>query len=189
MPKKKFPTFRSIGVKFSGESERYVVTSSRPKYSTTYIKDVVEEVLLPRIETVKAGGKYTGRMHSQDNLWYNTIHLFNKYDVKYDNDSRAHFKTCIRDLCKEYGVAREQIGIYASPWGAMYYRGQWHDISFDTLTELAKKGCDILFIEKRDVVQSLGRFADKWGIALVNTTWPFIRVYRRVGGVSQDSRC
>jgi hypothetical protein len=169
MTGKKIPTFKSIGVKFSGDTERYIVSSSRPKVSTTYIKDVVEEMLLPRIKLVKAGGKYTGGMHSQDNLWYNALPLFNKYDVKYSNDSREGFKTCIRDLCKEHGVAREQIGLYASPWGAMYFRGQWHDISFDSIKELAAKGCDIIFIEKRDVVQSLGKYADKWGIALINT--------------------
>lgn len=165
---KKIPTFRSIGVKFSGESERYVVRSI-PRASKTTIKDIVEMMLLPRIKTVLAGGKYTGGMHSQDNLWYNALPLFNKYDVTYSNDSRDGFKTCIRDLCKEHGVAREQIGLYASPWGAMYYRGQWHDISFDTIKELAKKGTDIIFIEKRDVVQSLGKYASKWGVALVNT--------------------
>lgn len=169
MTGKKIPTFRSIGVKFSGDTERYVVTSSRPRASTTYIKDIVEMMLLPRIKIVQAGGKYTGGMHSQDNLWYNALPLFNKYDVKYSNDSRDGFKNCIRELCKLHGVAREQIGLYASPWGAMYYRGQWHDISFDSIRELAAKGTDIIFIEKRDVVQSLGVYADKWGIALVNT--------------------
>ena len=166
---KKIPTYGSIGVKFSGHSEKYLVSSSRPKATTTYIVDVVKEMLMPRINIVRSGGKYTGGMHSQDNLWYNALPLFNKRGVEYDNDSRAGFKTCIRNLCKEYNVGREQIGLYASPWGAMYFRGQWHDISFDTIKELAEKGTDIIFIEKRDVVQSLGKYASKWGIALVNT--------------------
>jgi hypothetical protein len=164
----KVPTYKSIGVHFASESYRYRVISSRARASTTYIKDIVEMMLLPRIKKVKAGGKITIEQ-TQDSLWYNALPLFEQYYVKYSNDSRQHFKTCIRDLCKEYDIAREQIGIIAAPWASMFFDGQWFDISFDTIEDLAKKGTDIIFIEKRDIVRALGKYASRWGVALVNT--------------------
>jgi 5S rRNA maturation endonuclease (ribonuclease M5) len=163
----KVQTYKAIGISFAGDSDKYRV-SSRPRASTYYIKNIVEMMLLPRIRKVKAGGKIDTEQ-TQDSLWYNALPLFKKYDVKYSNDSREWFKTCIRTLCKEHGVAREQIGILAAPWGVMFFKGQWFDISFDTIKELANKGTDILFIEKRDIVMALGKYASKVGVALVNT--------------------
>jgi hypothetical protein len=82
---------------------------------------------------------------------------------------RNGFKSMIKVVCEKHGVTREQLGIVASPWASMYFEGSWHDISFNSLEVLAQKGTDIIFIEKRDIVQTLGQYADKWGIALVNT--------------------
>lgn len=161
------PTYRAIGIKIDSDSGKYRV-SSKPRSSTTSIKEVVRMMLLPRIQKVKVGGTWDAEQ-TQDSLWYNAIPLFNKYDVKYENKSRGGFKACIREICKEYDIAREQIGIIASPWGGMYFRDMWHDISYNTIQELAKKGTDILFIEKRDIVQALGKYTSKRGIALVNT--------------------
>jgi len=165
---KKIPTYGSIGVKFSGHSEKYVVSSSRPKASTYYIKDIVRMMLLPRIKTVLAGGKITTEQ-TQDSLWYNALPQFEEHGVKYSSDSRKHFKFCIRELCREHGIAREQIGIIAAPWGSMLFEGEWYDISFDTIKDLAKKGTDLVFIEKRDIVMAQGKYASEVGVALVNT--------------------
>ena len=51
----------------------------------------------------------------------------------------------------------------------MYYRGQWDPVSFETLGWLAERGTDMIFIEKLDIVKVEGKYADKWGIALVNS--------------------
>jgi len=160
-------TFKAIGVSFASDSDKYKV-SSRARATRTTVKEIVEMMLLPRILKVKRGEKITTEQ-TQDSLWYNALPLFEKYWVKYSNDSRPWFKECIRDLCKEYGVAREQIGIIAAPWASMFFNGEWYDISFDTIEDLAKKGTDIVFIEKRDIVRALGKYASKWGVALVNT--------------------
>ena len=163
----KVPTYKAIGVSFASDSDKYRV-SSRPRASTYYIKDIVEMMVLPRIQKVKAGGKITTEQ-TQDSLWYNALALFEEYWVKYSNESRAHFKNCIRELCREHDLEREQIGIIAAPWASMFFKGEWYDISFDTIQDLAKKGTDIIFIEKRDIVRALGKYASKWGVALVNT--------------------
>jgi hypothetical protein len=163
----KVPTYKAIGVSFAGDSDKYKV-SSRPRATTYTIKDIVEMMLLDRIKTMLGGGKVTTEQ-TQDSLWYNALPKFKIYDVTYSNDSREWFKTCIRKLCKQHGVAREQIGILAAPWASIFFKGQWHDISFETIKELAKKGTDIIFIEKRDIVMALGKYASLWGVALVNT--------------------
>jgi len=164
---KKVHTFKSIGITFITDKEKYAISKGSGEARTT-IKDIVEMMLLPRIEKVKADQKITTEQ-TQDSLWYNALPLFERYDVKYSNDSRAHFKNCIRQLCKEHGIAREEIGIIASPWASMFFKGEWYDVSFDTIQDLAEKGTDIVFIEKRDIVRALGKYASSVGVALVNT--------------------
>jgi hypothetical protein len=164
---KKVHTFQSIGIKFVSETEQYNLSNVSRGAKTT-IKDIVELMLLPRIEKVKTGGTWDEEQ-TQDSLWYNALPLFEDYGVKYESKSRAHFKNCIRQLCKQHDIDREQIGIIAAPWGSMFFKGEWYDISFDTIEDLAEKGTDIVFIEKRDIVRALGRYATKKGVALVNT--------------------
>jgi hypothetical protein len=66
-------------------------------------------------------------------------------------------------------VIREELGIIASPWAAIYYEGIWRLVSYDAIVELAKKGVTLVFIEKRDIVQAFGPYASDDGVALVNS--------------------
>lgn len=87
-----------------------------------------------------------------------------------EEPDREYFKNvCIKKVAKELGYTREQLGIIAAPWASMYFNHKWHDISFDSVKELAENGTDIVFIEKRDIVQSLGDYANDDGAALVNS--------------------
>jgi hypothetical protein len=92
---KKVVTYKAIGVSFACDSDRYKL-SSRSRATTTYLKDMVEMMLSSRTQKVKAGQEITTKQ-TQDSLWYNALPLFEKYWVKYSNDSRAHFKNCIRE--------------------------------------------------------------------------------------------
>jgi hypothetical protein len=47
--------------------------------------------------------------------------------------------------------------------------GVWTGVSFDAVNSLATKGTDIVFVEKLDLVRVFGKYADKFGIALVNS--------------------
>ena len=104
---------------------------------------------------------------TQDSVWYNALPIFEKWNVNLP--TRKHLKSLIRGVCKKLGVTRERIGIVAAPWATMYYRGQWLSVSFETLGWLAERGTDMIFIEKLDIVKVEGKYADKWGIALVNS--------------------
>ena len=104
---------------------------------------------------------------TQDSVWYNTLAVFEKYGIKLP--TRKYFKGLIRKVCNKLGVSREQIRIVAAPWAIMYYRGDWTGVSFDAVSSLAEKGTDIIFIEKLDMVKVFGKYADQYGIALVNS--------------------
>jgi hypothetical protein len=102
-----------------------------------------------------------------DSAWYNTLPVFEKYGVKLP--SRKYFKAQIRVVCEKLGFTREQLGIVAAPWATMYYNGIWTGVSFDAVNSLATKGTDIIFIEKLDLVRVFAKYADKFGLALVNS--------------------
>jgi hypothetical protein len=104
---------------------------------------------------------------TQDSAWYNTLAVFEKYGVKLP--SRKYFKVLIKVVCEKLGVTREQLGIVAAPWATMYYNGIWTGVSFDAINSLATKGTDIIFIEKLDLVRVFAKYADKFGLALVNS--------------------
>jgi hypothetical protein len=104
---------------------------------------------------------------TQDSVWYNALAVFEKYGIKLP--TRKYFKGLIRTVCSKLGVTREQIGIVAAPWATMYYGGEWRVVSFDAVSSLAENGTDIIFIEKLDMVRVFGRYADRYGLALVNS--------------------
>jgi|SRR5215216_3600370 len=104
---------------------------------------------------------------TQDSVWYNALPIFEKYGMKLP--TRRYFKELIKVVCEKLGVTREQLGILAAPWATMYYNGSWIGVSFDAVDSLAGNGTDIIFIEKLDLVRVLGKYADKYGLALVNS--------------------
>jgi hypothetical protein len=103
---------------------------------------------------------------TQDSVWYNCLPIMKRMNVKV---TREHFKKVIKTVCDKLGVTREQLGIVAAPWATMYYKGNWMGVSFDAINSLAERGTDIIFIEKLDIVKVLGKYADKYGVALVNS--------------------
>ena len=51
----------------------------------------------------------------------------------------------------------------------LYFRGKTYNVGIDELNELMHLGVDLLIIEKEGVVDVLGPFADRYGIALMYT--------------------
>jgi Protein of unknown function C-terminus (DUF2399) len=103
---------------------------------------------------------------TQSSVWYLFIPIMEKYGIK---ATRKYVTRLIKGLCEELDVTREVIGIIASPRAVMYFDGIWTSVSFDNVSSLASQGTDVIFIEKLDVVEVLTDYADKYGIALVNT--------------------
>lgn len=103
---------------------------------------------------------------TQDSAWYNCLPIMQRMDYIC---TRAHFKRTLNAVCAKLGISRERLGIVAAPWATMYFNGRWTGVGFDVIGSLARNGTDIIFIEKLDLVRVFCKYADKYGIALVNS--------------------
>jgi hypothetical protein len=101
--------------------------------------------------------------------------------------SREHFKITLSNICKAVGIKREDIGIIAGARAELYFHGSWSSVSFDSIDALAEKGTDILFIEKEGVPEILAEFADKYGIAMVNTKGHLTEYGKDLMNAARDS--
>jgi hypothetical protein len=147
-------------------------SSKAPKIERIGMFDIVYEKIRERIELVKNGGEWTVEMHTQMSLWYNSLSLINK-NVEAGKlkkpKNRNNFIDSISRVCDHYGVRREEVGIVAGAWANLFYNSHWSAVNFEDIGMLARNGTDIIFIEKADIVQSLGPYASKYGVALVNS--------------------
>jgi hypothetical protein len=82
----------------------------------------------------------------------------------------------IKNECEKLGIEirgkgfkRHELGIIAAERAQLYFDGQVLGVSFDQLEELMKKGTDLLVIEKEGIADVLIDFANKWGIAILNS--------------------
>lgn len=116
--------------------------------------------------TVTTGGGAAER-RTQSTVWYLALSIFDKYKIR--PPTRDHFVSRIKVVCEKLGITRESLGIIAKARATMYFNGKWMSVSYDAIGSLAEHGTDIIFIEKVDVVQVLSKYADKYGVALVDT--------------------
>jgi hypothetical protein len=122
---------------------------------------------------------------SQSTVWYLALPLFEKYGVKLPE--RKSFIKKIKTVCKNLGKTREEFGIFAKARATMYYSGVQTAVSYKEIENLAHKGTDIIFIEKEAIVQVLCQYADKHGIALVDTEGFFTDYGRDLVEAAEES--
>jgi hypothetical protein len=122
---------------------------------------------------------------TQSTVWYLCLPIFEKYKIKLP--TRDYFTSRIKAVCEKLGFTREELGIIAKPRATMYFDGQWYSVSYDAIGGLAEKGTDIIFIEKIGVVEVLSKYADKYGIALVDTQGFFTDYGRDLVEAGQSS--
>ena len=88
------------------------------------------------------------------------------------------FAANIRQHCKQLGpdesITREYLGIFAKARGVFYYKGEKYPIEFDAIEELASKAAINIVIEKEGVPAVLEPYADKYGLALINSQGRFV---------------
>ena len=82
---------------------------------------------------------------------------------------RSTVTSSVKKLCDQIRIRRYSIGIITGVRAELYFDGGWSSVSMDSIGELAAKGTDIVFIEKQGVPEMLAEWADKYGIAMVNT--------------------
>jgi len=79
-----------------------------------------------------------------------------------------------KDLWPDENITREYLGIFAKARGMFYYKGGKYPIEFDAIEELASKAAVNIVIEKDGVPAVLEPYADKYGVALINTQGRFV---------------
>ena len=99
-------------------------------------------------------------------VWYLFLPIMEKFGIKV---TRGYIKSLVKIFCEAAGITRESLGIFAGVRAELYFNGNWSSVSFDSITSLAEKGTDIVFVEKEGIPEVLTDFADKYGIAMVNT--------------------
>ena len=120
------------------------------------------------ITSGSGSGSSSGRriMRSVDTIWYLMLPLMNKFHI---DVTRDWFKTLIKKICDSRGIKRADIGIITGARAELYFDGSWRSVSFDAIEDLATKGTDLVFIEKKGIIDELVEHADKYGVALVNS--------------------
>ena len=99
-------------------------------------------------------------------VWYLFQPIMEKFGTEVNRETITGY---IRDLCKAVGVTRESLGIFAGARAELYFDVVWSSVSFGKKGKLAEKGTDIVCIEKQGVPEVLTEWADKYGIALLNS--------------------
>jgi hypothetical protein len=167
-------TYKGVGIKINPKGKVVDVNERPDEKQETFVADVIE--MLPlirnRIELVKEAKALKRKLpvfdeRTRDSIWYNCLPLWGKEESgNVPKPARERFKKAFEKVCEQNNVTREEIGVIAFPWAAMYFEGIWRLVSYDAITELSAKGVSLIFIEKRDIVQSLGPYASKYGVAL-----------------------
>jgi hypothetical protein len=68
---------------------------------------------------------------------------------------------------------REDLGIIAGARASLYFDGKWENVDMDEIVALAEKGTDLVFIEKRGVIEIVSKYIGQYGIAFCNTQGHF----------------
>ncbi|HET7345607.1 MAG TPA: toprim domain-containing protein [Nitrososphaeraceae archaeon] len=125
---------------------------------------------------------------SQSTVFYRLRDLYlipleQKYGISLIKDTTREYITgMISEICESardergkllIGLPRERLGITANARAVMYYRGALMNVDIDEIPNLALKGTDVIFVEKRGVVDQLRHIADAYAIAFVSTQGHF----------------
>jgi hypothetical protein len=109
---------------------------------------------------------YTIKRRSTDTLWYLLLPIMERFHIEV---TRHWFKTLIKQICDKACVKRSEIGVITGARAELYFNGRWESVSLDAIEELAGKGTDVVFIEKEGIIDELTGYADKYGVAFVNS--------------------
>lgn len=125
---------------------------------------------------------------SQSTVFYRLRDLYlipleQKYGITIIKEStREYITSRISEICEKgtddngnllIGQPRERLGITANARAVMYYRGVLSNVDIDEISNLALNGTDVIFVEKRGIVDQLKHIADRHAIAFVSTQGHF----------------
>lgn len=137
------------------------------------MKDFVREYIAQRIKDVETDPSLltTGRITLSD-VFYDLRDIMQ--DEGWEKWGWTHPKKrrrqviqddYIREVCKEFGVKRVDIGIIVAESAHLYFKGDKYAVGIDELEDLKSKGTDLLIIEKEGIAEQLRHLADPYGVA------------------------
>jgi hypothetical protein len=155
---------RGFGRPVPAEMDSHII-----KYVTLQRKEAVSRD--PNLLTVE-------RWDHSDVFYYARTHLNQLgWDTSVYNDNteggsvrRKRFYGKIKDICENYhGKKRHEIGIYPDDRAVMTFSGQQYTVGFDSLRSLMSRGTDVVFVEKQGTVIKMLPFAEKVGLAFIDS--------------------
>jgi hypothetical protein len=140
---------------------------------------LVRAILEDRRAAVRANPKLkTTHFWSLSSVWYIWEKLWkNEFGLTIlEGEKKKQLREMIQDeyvlyICRdEWGITRDELGIYASPKGVLYYEGEEHLVTLDAAqTRLSNLGTHLLIVEKQAAAKAYSNFADDCGIAVLST--------------------
>jgi len=83
---------------------------------------------------------------------------------------------------------REDLGIIAGARASLYFDGKWENVDMDEIVALAEKGTDLVFIEKRGVIEIVSKYIGQYGIAFCNTQGHFTEYAKDLARASKEAK-
>jgi hypothetical protein len=147
------------------------VGSSSPSKESVSVIGMLRGLLKERLEAVKQDPTLKEKQKwTQSTVFYHLRPILLHYGFSPESIDRQYITSEIKNVCEQdLGVKREDLGITAADRAQLYFNGRWYDVGLEEIKNLVKYGTDMLIIEKEGVVKQLAPFADKKGIALLNT--------------------
>ena len=124
---------------------------------------------------------------TQSTVFY---HLRPRLIAKGMNVHRDYITDQIRQVCNDdFGKKRNELGIVAAERAQLYFKGQSLGVGFDQLRDLIEMGTDLLVIEKEGIADVLAPFADKHGIAILNSRGFLTEYATDLSRLAQEKGC
>ena len=142
------------------------------------IRYALKRLLKQRLLTVKKNQM----LINETNRWTQSTVFYRLRPILIDNGyteiekKRKYITGLIKGVCEEIGeedrgqgYKRHELGIIAAERAQLYSDGKSFGVSYDRLKDLVKKGTDLIVIEKEGIADVLMDFANKRGIAILNS--------------------
>jgi hypothetical protein len=83
---------------------------------------------------------------------------------------REDIVSYIKEYCEDtLKVKRHEIGIFAADRAILLFKDVEYSVNFENIRRLMIRGADLICIEKEGIVEKLGPFVKKFGIALLHS--------------------
>jgi hypothetical protein len=113
---------------------------------------------------------------TQSTVWYFLKPILIAVGIPIKDSTREYVTSIIKDVCSKLdgSPTREELGIIASARAMLFFEEVWMSVDMDRVSELAEKGTDLSFIEKRGGVEIVTKFIGDSGMSFCNTQGHFV---------------